>query len=157
MFSAGGSNWHVRDPTQMVRGAVVETVINFAFLYTGCLAYVDNAKGVDMLKNFKYACLTFAKKSGLALVASRSLLERPRAVGASEGWSASRRALHRPVPPIEANRSDGVSTSGMEAEHVVTSMEINASSLSTQRKVPHREFSFITDRGFQTLPIAHRL
>jgi len=89
---------HRIDPTQMVKESVIETVINFAFLLTGRLEYVDNVKGMDMLTNFKFACLNFCKNSGTRKIAEFSLLEQSHASDGS-GYLAgtqrqSQQALH---------------------------------------------------------------
>jgi hypothetical protein len=67
LFNMEGRNTYHRtdryDPTLGIRDSVIETVIVFAFLYTGRLYSSDNNKGVDILNNFKIACAHFHKNA----------------------------------------------------------------------------------------------
>jgi hypothetical protein len=51
------------DRTLEVKEAVIEPVINFAFLLTGRSKYVDNLTGTDMLRNFRFACMNLHKNT----------------------------------------------------------------------------------------------
>lgn len=75
MFNHEGSNWrdHGFDPTQKVKESVFEAAINFAFFFTSRLDCVDNAKGTDMLNNFKFACLNFHRNK-VGVIAKTSQL-----------------------------------------------------------------------------------
>jgi hypothetical protein len=97
MFTLQGPNSHGHDPTQMVKECVIETMINFAFLRTGRIDHVDNVKGMDMLTNFRFACLNFCMNSGLARVAEPSLLEPHRAGEVRKSGLETRRQVQQAV------------------------------------------------------------
>jgi hypothetical protein len=67
LFNMEGRNTYYRtdryEPTLAIRDSVIETVIVFAFLYTGRLYLIDTFKSAAMLNNFKIACANFHKNA----------------------------------------------------------------------------------------------
>jgi hypothetical protein len=67
LFNMEGKNTYYRtdryEPILAIRDSVIETVIVFAFLYTGRLYLIDTFKSADMLSNFKIACANFHKNA----------------------------------------------------------------------------------------------
>ncbi|KAH7069111.1 hypothetical protein BKA63DRAFT_580975 [Paraphoma chrysanthemicola] len=77
MFPAEDTQRTSRDSesTQAVKAVVIESMINFAYLFTGRLPYIRNVKARDILEDFKFACLSFHRTKGLSIKAEHTPLE----------------------------------------------------------------------------------
>jgi hypothetical protein len=129
MFRADGLNHSSHyDRTQMVRESVIVTMVNFAILLNGRVDHVNNVTGVDMLANFKFACLNFIKNQPLGVNAATSPHKQDRASSASEV------PYVLPTQPGQHVEASWQAEQSKPARRTQPSGDIEASEPSVQRK-----------------------